>query len=181
MANTKKSAARSKNEAVIEKPDVNVEDVAPIVPKHVDMNQYISVKNGFQGKLIYKSSRTGERFVWDEFGDEQDMELGELKNAKSSHKRFFCDNWFMFDKDDSWVIDFLGVRQFYKHALGLEDFDDVFKKSPAELKKIISELSNGQKKSLSYRASEMIASGEIDSRKTIAALEEALGVELIEK
>ena len=39
----------------------------------------------------------------------------------------------------------------------------------------------GQKKSVAYRAIEMIASGEIDSLKTIAALEEALGIELTEK
>lgn len=42
-------------------------------------------------------------------------------------------------------------------------------------------MSAGQKKSIAYRAIEMIADGEIDSRKTIAALEEALGIELIEK
>ena len=43
------------------------------------------------------------------------------------------------------------------------------------------EMSAGQKKSMAYRAADLIASGEIDSRKVIAALEDALGVELIEK
>jgi hypothetical protein len=32
-----------------------------------------------------------------------------------------------------------------------------------------------------YRSKDLIASGEIDSRKVIAALEEALGIDLIEK
>lgn len=175
MTNTKSKTAAAQAETQGEK------KAAPekLVPKDVDINQYILVKNGFQGRLVYKSSRTGEKYVWDRFGDEQEMELRELRNAKNTSKRFFKDNWFMFDED--WVIDYLGVRQFYKYAIPLEEFDQVFRKSPAELKKTIANLSNGQRKSIAYRAQQLVASGEIDSRKTIAALEEALGVELIEK
>lgn len=150
-----------------------------ITAKDVDLNQYIVVRNGFQGKLVYKSSRTGEKFVWDGFGAEQEIELRELKNAKNTSKAFFLNNWFMFD--DRWVIDFLGVRQYYANAVSIEDFDTIFAKTPAELKKTIAALSNGQKKSVAYRARQLIAAGEIDSLKTIAALENALGVELIEK
>jgi len=46
---------------------------------------------------------------------------------------------------------------------------------------IIAGLSDGQRKSVSYRARQKVNDGEIDSRKTIAALEEALGIELEEK
>ena len=83
--------------------------------------------------------------------------------------------------DEEWIVDYLGVRQFYKNAISIDSFDDIFAKSPSELKSIIGEMSKGQKKSVSYRATELIASGDIDSLKTIAALEEALGIELIEK
>ena len=150
-----------------------------ITAKDVDLNQFIVVRNGFQGKLVYKSSRTGEKFVWDGFGAEQEVELRELKNAKNTSKAFFINNWFMFD--DKWVIDFLGVRQYYANAVSIEDFDSIFTKTPSELKKTIAALSNGQKKSAAYRARQLIAAGEIDSLKTIAALEAALGIELIEK
>lgn len=150
-----------------------------IVPKEIDLGQYVTVRNGFRGKLIYTSRRTGEKFVWPEFGDAQEMELRELRNAKSSDKMFFVNNWFMFDEE--WVIDFLGIRQFYKNAIKIEDFDNVFKQTPAEAKKTIAGMSAGQRHSLGYRASELIAAGEIDSLKLIAALEEALGIELIEK
>lgn len=155
------------------------EQIQKIIPKEVDLNQYISVRNGFQGKLIYKSSRTGEKFVWDEFGSEQEIELKELRNAKNSSKAFFINNWFMFD--DDWVIDFLGVRNFYKNAIKLDEFDTIFSLTPAEIKKKVSKLSPGQKKSVAYRAMEMVANGEIDSLKVITALEESLGIELIEK
>lgn len=147
--------------------------------KDVDMSQYVVVRNGFQGKLVYKSPRTGERFVWDEFGAEQEMELRELRNARNSAKKFFINNWFMFDED--WIIDFLGVKQFYKNAVSIEDFDDIFRKKADEIKVIINGMSNGQKRSAAYRARQLIALGEIDSNKAIAALEEALGTELVEK
>lgn len=148
------------------------------VAKEIDVNQYVRVKNGFHGHLVYKSPHTGEVFEWGAFGDEQDMQLSELKSAKNSSKGFFINNWFMFD--DPWVIDYLGVRMFYKNALTLDEFDTLFDKSPEEVADIISEMSDGQKSSVKYYASEKIRNGEIDSRKMIATLEEALGVQLIE-
>lgn len=175
MANTRAKSQPAETADVVKAQ----EPAKKIVPKDIDMNQYVVVRNGFHGRLVYKSSRTGEKFVWDGFGTEQEMELKELRNAKNTSKGFFKNNWFMFDED--WIVDFLGVRQFYKNAVSIDDFDTIFSKSPSELKKIIGSMTAGQKKSVAYRAIEMIASGEIDSLKTIAALEEALGIELTEK
>lgn len=152
-----------------------------IVPKEIDLHQYITVKNGFHGVLVYCSRRTGETFTWDSFGAEQEIELQELRNAKSSAKDFFINNWFMFDDEFKWVIDYLGLGQYYRYAVDVEGFDEIFKQTPAAIKKVVKEMSGGQKNSLAYRARDMIASGEIDSRKVIAALEDALGIDLIEK
>jgi len=146
---------------------------------NVDMHQLITVRNGFHGTLIYKSKRTEEVYVWEEFGDEQVIELSEVVNAKASNKKFFSNNWFMFD--DEWVIDFLGVRQFYKNALTIDDFDNIFDKSPDEIKDIINGLSSGQRRSVMYRARQLINDGTIDSHKKIQALESALRVNLADK
>lgn len=153
----------------------------PIIPKEVDPNQTITVLNGYQGKLIYQSPRTKEKYRWDSFGDEQEMELRELRNAKSSAKKFFINNWFMFRDEDSWIIDYLGLNQYYKNALNLKEFDKLFSKSASEIEKVVSKLSDGQKKSVAYRARQLILDGEIDSNKAINALEKSLGVELIER
>lgn len=151
----------------------------PLVAKDIDIHQYITVRNGFQGKLVYVSQKTGEHFVWDGFGAEQEMELLELRNAKNSAKKFFENNWFMFDED--WVVDYLGLKQYYKHAIRIEDFDKIFELTPDEIKKTVGAMTNGQKKSVAYRAKRLITEGEIDSNKAINALEEALGTELIER
>jgi hypothetical protein len=86
-----------------------------------------------------------------------------------------------FDEEFEWVIGYLGLTQYYKSALSIEDFDSLFKKTPSEIEKAIAKLSKGQKKSVGYRAKQLIAEGEIDSNKAIAALEKALGIELIER
>ena len=139
----------------------------------------VTVKNGFNGKLVYKSSRTNEKFVWDSFGAEQDIELQELKNAKSAHKAYYANNWFLFDNPE--VLSYLGVEKLYASALSFDEFEDLFTKSPDEVQARISEIPEGQRHSLIYKAKQLISDGAIDSIKMINALEESLGVELIER
>lgn len=177
-----KNTTKKSSERIVPKPtepkEVSTES-KPLIAKDVDVHQYVTVRNGFQGRLVYISPKTGEHFVWDGFGTEQEIELLELRNAKNSAKKFFQNNWFMFDED--WVVDYLGLRQFYKHAVKIEDFDKIFEMSPTEIKNTVSSLSDGQKKSVAYRARMLIAEGEIDSNKAINTLEDALGVELVER
>lgn len=148
-------------------------------PKAFNPNQIVTVRNGFQGRLVYQSRKTGERFVWDEFGSEQDMELAELKSARNSNKKYFINNWWMFD--DPEIIEYLGMTQYYKFALCIGDFDRLFDEEAAVIADKISRLSSGQKKSVAYRAKQLIAQGAIDSNRKIACLEECLGIDLIER
>lgn len=171
-------------EAVSEKETASTPEAKPVKSavtykvKELDPHDYVTVVNGFTGSLVYRSSRTGELFEWGAFGDEQEIELQELKAAKNSQKAFFENNWFLIGDPD--VINYLGVERFYKDALTLENFDDVFGMEPAEAKKKINKLSAGQKKSVASRARQLIREGQIDSIKLINSLEECLGVELIE-
>lgn len=145
----------------------------------LDPNLVVTVKNGFPGMLVYISRKTGEKFVWQEFGDEQDMELSELKNARNSSKKFYMNNWFLID--DPAVLDYLGVADYYKYATKNAGFEKLFDKTPAEIKRDVATLSDGQKRSVGYRARQMIKDGELDSVKKISALEESLGITLIER
>lgn len=192
-ATAKKAAATKEKTIQSEIADVTVEasqtvaveqaqestPVAYRVKEYLSPGTYITVKNGFSGKLVYKSRKTGEVFVWDNFGDEQDMELQELKNAKSASRMFFENNWFMFD--DPEVVAYLGVDRYYRNSIPLEDFDEIFSMKPDVLKARIAQLSSGQRNSIAYRARQKIKEGEIDSLKVIGILEESLGIELIEK
>lgn len=126
------------------------------------MNQYITVRNGYPGQLVYTSKRTGEKFFWEHYGDEQDIQLMELRNARNTSKKFFDHNWFVFDEEYDWVIDFLGVRAFYNNIINLEGIDALLKKTPKKIEKELATLTNGQKRTVAYRAMEMIRNKEID-------------------
>ena len=183
MAGKQKAATAAKPKVTSEAKEVAEEKEVntPIIPKDIDQNMIITVKNGFNGKLVYVSPRTHEQFVWNEFGDEQELELKELRNIKSSAKGFFENNWLMFDDEFVWAVGYLGLERYYKNAVKLSDFDKIFDMSPEDISDVIANMSEGQKRSLSYRAKQFVAEGKIDSRKIIAALEKALGMELIER
>lgn len=182
---TKKTKAAAVDTIESAEPTVKQEPVVKervkIVPKEIDVHQTITVHNGFQGKLIYVSKRTGDVYEWMEFGDEQEIELGELRNAKNGNREFFVNNWFLFDAEYEWVIDYLGVQHYYKNAIKLDEFDDLFTKPADEIEAIIEKLSDGQKTSVGYRARQLLVDGGIDSLSVISVLEKGLGVELIER
>ena len=183
MANTSTKARKAAEVEAVEQivetaPAKEAEKKSYKVKKNLDPGMYVTVKNGFNGTLVYKSKKTGERFIWEAFGDEQEIELAELKAAKNSYKSFFVNNWFLFD--DPEIVEWLGMNQYYKYALNSASFDKLFEKSPDEIEKTVKALSDGQKKSVAFRAKQLIADGTIDSIKVIAALEKSLSVELIE-
>lgn len=153
----------------------------PPIPENVDPNDIVMVKNGFNGHLVYISPRTQERYAWDSFGDEVEMELRELRSAKGSQKGFFENNWFMFDDEYSWVIPYLGVSKYYEDALTIDQLEAVFTKTPSEIKRICAQLNNGQRESFIYMTKERYANGELDSMKTISALEVGLNIKLTER
>ena len=170
-----KAAAAPKTELIM----TAEAETKPVVPKDIDPHMIVTVRNGFQGTLVYVSRKTGERFVWESFGDEQDMEIGELRNARNSNKAFFVNNWFMFD--EPWIVDYIGMAQYYRFAVSVEDFDGIFDHPAEELADIVSGLSEGQKRSVAYRARQKIRDGSIDSNKKITALEKCLGTSLVER
>ena len=162
------------------KKTINKKTYAPI-PEHIEPTDIIMVRNGFSGKLVYVNPRTQERFAWDSFGDEVEMELRELRNAKGSQKAFFENNWFMFDDEYSWIIPYLGVTKYYDNALSIDEIEKIFTKAPATIRRICDELNEGQRESVVHMARAKYALGEIDSLKTIGALEEGLGINLTER
>ena len=179
-----KSAAAAKAPAeeapqVLEAPEKEAPKQAYKVRKQLDPHTIVTVKNGFPGMLIYESSKTGEMFRWESLGDEQDMELQELKNARNASKAIYVNNWFRID--DPEILDYLGVAEYYKNALNLIDDETLRALKPEDIRSTVMKMSDGQKLALKYRVKQMIENGDIDSMKMITAFEEALGVELIER
>lgn len=147
--------------------------------RKLEPHSIVTVRNGFPGTLVYVSRHTGERFIWESFGSEVDMELQELRNAKGSNKAFFENGWFLIDDDEA--IEYLGLQSIYKNAIRYDEIDELFDMSPEDMENRLKLIHSGQKMSIAHRAKQLIADGKIDSIKTITTLEKCLGVELIER
>lgn len=160
-----------------EQDDAVVSNVAPV--KEFSPHDIVTVKNGFDGKLIYKSKRTGELFVWESFGAEQDMEIQELRNARNSYKDFFINNWFMFDDPD--IIKHLGVERYYSNSLTISEIDSLFSRTPAEIRRAINAMPASQRDTIAQRSRYMFRNDKIDSVKVIHALEDSLGISLLDR
>lgn len=149
-------------------------DTVDVSHNEIQNNTPVVCKNGTRGSLIYKSARNlGYEVEWNEFGEEQQIEFGELLSMRGSQRRFFEENWILID--DPEVIKKLGVERYYKNVPSVENFDDIFSLSPEKLKDKITGMSNGMKDSVALRARELIDDGVIDSKATIKAISEAVG------
>ena len=182
MARPKKVIEATAAEATAAQQAAPAAEPAPaketIKVKELKPTDYITVRNGFAGMLVYISKRTGEKFIWNELGDEQDIELQELKNARNSSKGFFENNWFLFD--DPAVIEYLGVERMYKNSLTANEFSGLFELPPERIEERLEKLPKGQRGSLAYYARQKIQNHEIDSLRVIRILEKYLGVQLVE-
>ncbi len=186
-AKTKKTTAAKKTET---KDTVKAEDKIIDVEKKplktrktrrkLPLDMLVEVTNGYAGQLNYVSKKNaGYSIVFDSFGQKDDMELGELVSARNSQKRFFTDNWFLID--DAEVLEYLNVAKFYENSFTAENFDDIFEMSEDEILKVVPTMTTGQKNTLVYRTKQLVEEGELDSLKTIDALEKALETEIIER
>lgn len=183
---TKKTTKTSSVAQTIEANNIQ-QTVTPVIPEPVkykrrtyNNNDIVAVTNNTRGTLVYVSKRMqGYEIVWRQYGDTEYMEFGELLSMRNSAKSFFENNWVTFDDKD--VIVALGVENFYKCVLDVDNFDSMFNLPPQELQAQISLMTNGMKETVALRAAELIEDGTIDSRKTIKSLEVALKRKLLEE
>jgi hypothetical protein len=145
----------------------------------LDGNMLVTVYNNTNGKLIYASPRNGTTWVWDNYGDFDQMELSELMSMKSTYPRFFQENWVHIE--DPEVIEFLRLEQYMKNTLVPDELDNFFDLDVEAMKEILDKANAGTKTLVLGRARELIESGELDSSRKIKLISEVTGVNLEEE
>lgn len=133
------------------------------------------------GGAFYSSKKImGYTVEWDDIGSVEYMELGELSSMKNTDKRFFEDNWIVFDDTEDFtateLYDFLKVSKYYKNILTPENIDEVFTYSKDKLVKTISTLSRGMKETIAVRAKQKMDENTLD-KNIIDVLESSLGIQ----
>lgn len=147
----------------------------------------ITVKSNVFGKLTFKNHKTGDVTKWLEFGDTQELSIGDLRSMKGTQRRFFSDNWIIIEGvyDDGYedvtpedIYKTLQVSQYYEELLCPKNINDVFNWSIKDIESKVPNMSAGVKESLIIKANELIEKDVLDSRNKIKSLEKALKCEL---
>lgn len=184
----KKKAGRPSTKKTAEKAEKKVEnnqiDNKPVNTKRkIPLDTNISCKSAVRGTLTYLSKRmAGYQVVWNDFGDEEFLDLQELISMRSTDLRFFKDNWIIIDDSEGYtaqeIMNYIKVDQYYDKNINIDNFDSLFNETPEKIKETVSKMSSGVKDTIAIRAKQLYNAGTLDSRKRVEALEESLGVEL---
>lgn len=166
--------------AEVKKTDGNKSEVTAAkraTPKF-ELTDSVLIRNGFHGPLIIKLPKSGYTIKLQEFGDEDYVEIADLRTLRNSSPKFFKKNWILFDDPD--VIDYLHANEFYKSVLTTEEIEGLFDLPEKEMVRELKKLSDGQQSTAMYAAMEKIDAGTLDSIGKIKALEEIFGCKLME-
>lgn len=147
----------------------------------IPLDTIIPVTSNFEGLLYFESKKTmGYSVEWDAYGSTEYIELSELVGMRNSYRRFFEDNWIIVEDTEDYsageIYSFLKVDKYYQNVLTPDNIDELFKKEPKEVIKIVSTLSNGMKDIIKTKAKVMYDNKKLDSNKMIEALETALNI-----
>jgi hypothetical protein len=171
---------KSTAEAEVKAEDIVVEKKDKPVQKQIkkalklEKNMLVEVKNNTSGRLIVPSTRDGVPYIFNDYGDFDDIELGDLQMIKRSHPRFFNDQWILVEDPD--VIDYLRLRESYKDILSQEEVEGFFELDIEEMESLIEKTSAQNKSLLIGIARQKYSSGEFENHRKIQMLEEKFNI-----
>lgn len=146
------------------------------VRKKLDENMLVSVVSNVKGGLIYKSPRSGQVWKFTDFGDEDVMELSELRTMLSSQRAFLEKGWLKVLDEEA--IEYLNLARFQKNVVDLDDINHILEESPEQIKQAIKEANTNTKSLIFGFAREKYLVGELRDVHVIKAIEEGLGQKL---
>jgi hypothetical protein len=176
MANPKKSAQ------VEEIVDIVVEAVQPAPkkvnkPKH-DPNELISCRSVRFGELMLIGPKTHMSYSWANEGDYRDVEYQDLVSWKALRSKYLFEPMIIIEDEDiveEWKAD---LGKLYE---GLKEIDlkEMFKMPHRQFVAKLKQLPDGMKSTVQNMAYTMIQDGTLYDLRTIRAIDETLGTELM--
>ena len=191
MANTKKPKVQTeevveqnveKNKEVVEEVKTTVEQVAPAPkkvnkPKH-DPNELILCRSVRFGELRLIGPKTHMPYSWANEGDVREVEYQDLVSWRALHSRYLFEPMIIIEDEDiyeEWKAD---LGELYD---GLQQIDlkEMFKLPHRNFVAQLKKLPDGMKTTVQNMANSMIQDGTLYDLRTIRAIDEILGTELM--
>lgn len=141
-----------------------------------DRNRQVIVRSCVDGRVIYKSKRSGMTWKWLEKGAYEVLTVEELLNMESQSHKFLHSPWLMVDDED--IIEAFNLAELYNLVAKVEDIDSFINMSLDEQKQIYNKLPKASQNQVYNHICFKVDSGEIDSRAKVRELEDLVGREL---
>ena len=147
----------------------------------------LNVQSTTFGKLVYVNTQTGDKVVWENENEIQQVTSGNIREMKSRQPGFFKNYWIRIigieDADEKYqdrtveeIYKALTLQQYYENSM--MDVEDLILNHTDQLSAYLSKMGKSFKTSLIVRCNDMIESRKLDSFSKIKQLEQILGVEL---
>lgn len=147
----------------------------------------LNVQSTTFGKLVYVNSQTGDKVVWENENEIQQVSAGNIREMKSRQPGFFKNYWIRIigieDLDETYqdrtveeIYKALTLQQYYENSM--VDVEDLILNHTDELSTYLSKMGKTFKTSLIIRCNDMIKSRKLDSFSKIKQLEQILEAEL---
>ena len=133
-----------------------------------DRTREIPVRSCINGRVIYKSKKTGVTYKWLEKGTYEILTIDELLNMESQSQKFLHSPWLMVDDEE--VIEAFNLQELYDLVAKVEDIDSFIK--------IYNKLPKTLQNQVYNHIYNKVETGEIDSKSKIRELEELVQMEL---
>lgn len=183
MANTKKNSPVKKEvvkEPVVEEV-VKVEE--PVAPKKVnkpkhDPSELILCRSVRFGELRLIGPKTRMPYSWANEGDIREVEYQDLVSWRALHSRYLFDPMIIIEDEDiceEWKADLAPIYD----NLAQVDLKEMFKLPHRQFVAQLKKLPDGMKSTIQNMAYTMIQDGTLYDLRTIKAIDEILGTELI--
>lgn len=152
--------------------------------RRVPPTTLVPVMSNCSNPLIYNSRRQNGYIVeWEEYGTIEYMEVSELIAMRSTALRFYRDNWIVVldceDGDEPYTADeiynTIGVANYYKDVVTPRNIDDLLCKPANVIRKRLSGLSVGLRRTVYEYAKNKQESGEFDSIERLNTIKEMAG------
>ena len=166
-------------EAPQEQPKQEVAQPKPKATKATlfqDRNRQVIVRSCVDGRVIYKSKRSGMTWKWLEKGAYEVLTVEEMLNMESQSHKFLHSPWLMVDDED--IIEAFNLAELYDLVAKVEDIDSFINMTLDEQKQIYNKLPKASQNQVYNHICFKVDSGEIDSRAKVRELEDLVGREL---
>ena len=163
-------------EEVTQDTPVAVKPKATKASLYQDRTREIPVRSCIEGRVIYKSKKTGVTYKWLEKGAYEILSIDELLNMESQSLKFLHSPWLMVE--DAEVIEAFNPQELYDLVAKVDDIDSFIDMSLSEQKAIYNKLPKSLQKQVYNYICNKVDSGEIDSKSKIRELEKLVQMEL---